>query len=285
MTASEGQRRDQADGVNCRWRGHGPRLRAPNHPLDDDADRRVQRDDVFVVVPTFNEAENLEKVAAAVLAVGFRLLVVDDASPDGTGEIADELAADDRVHVLHRPTKDGLGPAYAAGFAWAFEHNAGILCEMDADFSHNPSDLPRLVAAVDAGADVAIGSRYTRGGRVEDWPLRRRLLSRGGNMYANLMLGAGLSDMTSGSRAFRASALRSLRPDTCRSSGYGFQIEMAWRARRRGLEVVEVPITFRDRQAGTSKMSTGIAVEVIRLVTRWGAGRLVGLTPDIDGPE
>jgi dolichol-phosphate mannosyltransferase len=237
------------------------------------------RDDVLVVLPTYNEAENLEAIASAILEQGPRLLVVDDGSPDGTGDIADRLAQNDRVAVLHRSEKGGLGPAYAAGFAWGLEHGAEILCEMDADFSHDPADLPRLFAAVDDGADLAIGSRYVRGGGVENWPWRRRALSRGGNLYANLMLGVRIGDMTSGFRAFRADALQTLHPEDCRSSGYAFQIEMAWRARRMGFKVVEVPITFRDREAGDSKMSTNIAIEAIRLVTVWGLGRMVGRVP------
>ena len=212
----------------------------------------VLRDDVLVVIPTYNEAENLEPIVMAVLAQGTRVLIVDDASPDGTGRIADRLARRERVEVLHRAEKAGLGPAYAAGFAWGLDRGAEILCEMDADFSHDASDLPRLLAAVDAGADLAIGSRYVDGGATADWPLRRRMLSRGGNIFAKVMLGAGVADMTSGFRAFRAGALQALHPEDCRSSGYAFQIEMAWRARHAGFSIAEVPITFRDRTAGTS---------------------------------
>jgi dolichol-phosphate mannosyltransferase len=237
------------------------------------------RDDALVVLPTYNEAENLESIARAILAQGPRLLIVDDGSPDGTGRIADRLAADDRIDVLHRSEKAGLGPAYAAGFAAGLEGGAGILCEMDADFSHDPRDLPRLLAAVDAGADVAIGSRYVSGGGVDDWPWHRRALSRGGNLYANVMLGTRIGDMTSGFRAFRADALRRLHPDDCRASGYAFQIEMAWRAARLGLRIEEVPIVFRDREAGDSKMNSVIALEAIKLVTTWGLGRLVGRLP------
>jgi dolichol-phosphate mannosyltransferase len=237
------------------------------------------RSDVVVVVPTYNEAENIESLAAAVLATGVRLLIVDDRSPDGTGFIADRLAADSRVSVLHRTEKQGLGPAYAAGFAHAIAAGAEILIEMDADFSHDPTDLPRLIAAIDEGADVAIGSRYVAGGGVADWPWHRRLLSRGGNRYAGVMLGAGVKDMTSGFRAFRRAALESLDPASCKASGYGFQVEMAWRARVAGLRIEEIPITFRDREVGSSKMDTSIAFEAIRLVTAWGLGRLVGRLP------
>ena len=239
----------------------------------------MRRDDVLVILPTYNEAENLEAIAAAILEQGPRLLVVDDGSPDGTGQIADHLAVDERIAVLHRTEKLGLGPAYAAGCAWGLDNGAQILCEMDADFSHDPTDLSRLFAAVDDGADVAIGSRYVRDGGVENWPLRRRVLSRGGNLYASIMLGVRLSDMTSGFRAFRADALVRLHPEECRSSGYAFQIEMAWRAKRSGMAVAEVPIIFRDREAGDSKMSADIAIEAMRLVTAWGLGRVVGRLP------
>jgi dolichol-phosphate mannosyltransferase len=252
-------------------------------PYDQDAtfssavmSKQVRRDDVFVVLPTYNEAENLRIIAARVAEQGPQLLIVDDNSPDGTGDIADELAANDRVHVLHRSAKAGLGPAYAAGFAWALDHGAEMVCEMDADFSHDPDDLPRLFHAIDTGADVAIGSRYVPGGGVADWPWHRRLLSRGGNVYAAAMLGAGVRDMTSGFRAFSASSIRRLQPETCKASGYGFQIEMAWRAQSAGLRIVEVPIVFRDRERGTSKMDGPIALEAIRLVTGWGFLRLGG---------
>lgn len=232
------------------------------------------RDDVLVVLPTYNEIENLDAIAAAVLAERVRLLVVDDNSPDGTGVRADELAEEhEAVSVLHRPRKLGLGPAYVAGFAAGLTAGAQILCEMDADFSHDPSDLPRLIAAVDEGADLAIGSRYVPGGGVIDWPPHRRLLSRFGNVYASFMLGAPVHDMTAGYRAFRADALRRLQPDTCEASGYGFQVEMAWRAADHGLEIVEVPITFRDRTRGMSKMNWRIAAEAMWLVTRWGIAR------------
>ncbi len=206
---------------------------------------------------------------------GFRVLVVDDGSPDGTGAIADEHAGrDPMVSVLHRTAKEGLGKAYAAGFDRAIEDGARIVVEMDADFSHDPADLPRLVAAVERGADLAIGSRYVPGGATPDWPLARRLISRGGNRYARLMLGLRTRDATAGFRAFRASRLAGLPYREAQASGYGFQVEMAWRAEQAGLEVVEVPITFRDRTEGTSKMSGRIVVEAMVLVTRWGLGRL-----------
>jgi dolichol-phosphate mannosyltransferase len=238
-------------------------------------------DDVIVIVPTYNEAENLEAIATAVRAHGYRLLVVDDGSPDGTGEIADTIAtSDEGVAVLHRDTKAGLGKAYAAGFARAIELGGEVLCEMDADFSHDPADLPRLIAAIEEGADLAIGSRYVPGGGADDWPWHRRAISSGGNRYAALMLGLKVKDATAGFRAFRADAIRRLRPETCDASGYAFQVEMAWRASEAGLRIAEVPIRFRDREAGTSKMSPKIAIEAMGLVTRWGWQRRFGNSAD-----
>jgi dolichol-phosphate mannosyltransferase len=243
-----------------------------------DATPSIRRDQVTVVVPTYNERDNLEALTEAVLAHGFRMVVVDDASPDGTGQLADGLAAEHGlVEVVHREAKEGLGPAYAHGFAHALQAGAHVVCEMDADFSHDPADLPRLVAAVtQGGADLAIGSRYVPGGSTPDWPLPRRLLSRGGNLYARFMLGVPVNDATAGFRAYRAAALTELAASTCQASGYGFQIEMAWRATRKGLRVVEVPIVFRDRVYGESKMKGKIVLEAMWLVTKWGAGRLLG---------
>lgn len=232
-------------------------------------------DRVTVVIPTYNERENLSHIAAAVTHQGYRLLVVDDSSPDGTGDLADRLAATEtRMSVLHRRRKEGLGPAYAAGFDRALEDGAEIVIEMDADFSHDPTDLPRLVRAVDEGADLAIGSRYVRGGSTPDWPLGRRLISKGGNLYARVMLGVPIRDATAGFRAFRAEPLRSLPYKAAQASGYAFQVEMAMRAHQAGLKVVEVPISFRDRTRGTSKMGTGIVIEAMRLVTIWGLRRM-----------
>lgn len=234
-------------------------------------------DTVTVVVPTYNERDNLPHLAAAVLLHGYSLLIVDDGSPDGTGDIADDLAAEvNRVSVIHRAEKQGLGPAYAAGFDQALAEGAEIVVEMDADFSHNPGDLPRLVEAVEAGADLAIGSRYVPGGATPDWPLLRRFISRAGNLYSRVMLGIPTRDATAGYRAFRAAALARLPYRQAQASGYGFQVEMAWRAHQNGLAVVEVPITFRDREVGTSKMGTGIVIEAMWLVTKWGVGRLFG---------
>jgi dolichol-phosphate mannosyltransferase len=231
--------------------------------------------EVIVVLPTYNEAETLPRMIEVLMTQPYRVLVVDDGSPDGTGEIADRLAArHDRIAVLHRQSKEGLGPAYVAGFARALDDGAAIVCEMDADFSHDPADLPRLVAAIESGADVAIGSRYVPGGGTEGWPVHRRAISRCGNWYARRALGLPLKDVTAGFRAFSSDAIRSLEPATCEAAGYGFQVEMAARAVRSGLMVVEVPIIFRDRTAGESKMSLGIALEAMILVTRWGIRRL-----------
>lgn len=227
--------------------------------------------EVTVVIPTYNEAENLPGVTTAVTDMGFHVVIVDDNSPDGTGRIADVLAGkNDALSVVHRPAKVGLGPAYADGFAAALSAGAEIICEMDADFSHDPRQLPSLVAAVEKGADLAIGSRYIPGGTVPGWPVHRRLLSRWGNRYARLMLQTNIQDMTSGFRAFRRSFLGKLSPGDCEASGYGFQVEMARRASDLGGNVVEVPITFRDRTQGESKMDWRIAVEAMRLVTLWG---------------
>jgi dolichol-phosphate mannosyltransferase len=216
-------------------------------------------------------------MAAAITAHGYRLLIVDDSSPDGTGAIADELAAaNPAILVLHRERKEGIGPAYRAGFVRALADGAETVIEMDADFSHDPADLPRLVEAVERGADLAIGSRYVPGGSTPDWPWSRRAISKGGNLYARIMLGLPIRDATAGFRAFRASALRALPYERAEASGYGFQVEMAMRAHEAGLVVVEVPISFRDRTRGTSKMGTGIVLEAMGLVTVWGFKRLLG---------
>ena len=231
-------------------------------------------DQVTVVVPTYNERENVVEIASAVTALGYEILIVDDGSPDGTGELVDRIANENHhVAVLHRAEKTGLGPAYADGFDRALAGGAGIVIEMDADFSHDPNDLRRLVKAVEAGADLAIGSRYVPGGSTPDWPLVRRMISKGGNLYARLMLGIPVRDATAGFRAFRAAALGSLPYRAAEASGYGFQVEMAWRAVQKGLNVVEIPISFRDRTRGTSKMGVRIVLEAMRLVTIWGLAR------------
>jgi dolichol-phosphate mannosyltransferase len=235
---------------------------------------------VLVVIPTYNEADNLrlivERLRRAVPEVD--VLVADDASPDGTGAIADELAgADGQVHVLHRPGKQGLGAAYVAGFAWAREHAYDAVVEMDADGSHAPEELPRLLD-VAREADVVLGSRYVPGGRVVNWPVHRLAISRVGNLYTRLALGMPLRDATGGYRVYRLPALEKLEIDSVASQGYCFQVDMVWRAYRSGFRVVEVPITFAERERGASKMSSAIVGEALLRVGVWGAkARMQGL--------
>jgi dolichol-phosphate mannosyltransferase len=230
----------------------------------------------LVVVPTYDERENLPIVIARTLAAtpgDVHLLIVDDASPDGTGALADEHAATEpRVHVLHRAGKEGLGPAYLAGFAWGLERDYGAIVEMDADGSHHPEDLPRLLRQLD-DHDLALGSRWVPGGRVENWPRRRLLLSRGGNWYTRVALGIDIRDATGGFRAFRAEALRRIHLDDVASHGYCFQVDLVWRALQAGLRVVEVPIVFTERVHGVSKMDRAIVSESLRLVAWWGLRR------------
>ena len=231
-------------------------------------------DQVTVVVPTYNERENLDDIVRAVMAHGYRVMVVDDSSPDGTGEIADGLAeGHEKVSVLHRTSKQGLGPAYAAAFDQLLDGDSDVIIEMDADFSHDPADLPRLLEAIEAGADLVIGSRYVPGGDTPDWPLIRRMILQGGNLYARVMLGISVADATAGFRAFRSEALRRLPYASAEASGYGFQVEMAWRASEAGLTITEVPVSFKDRTRGKSKMGLKIVVEAMWLVTVWGLGR------------
>lgn len=233
---------------------------------------------VLVAVPTYNEAQSIRKIVGRVRTSvpEAHVLVIDDGSPDGTGEIADQLAGvDDHVHVMHRTAKEGLGAAYVAGFRWALERGYGTVVEMDADGSHQPEELPRLLAAL-AGADLVLGSRYVPGGQVENWPRSREILSRGGNTYTRLMLGMPLRDATGGYRAFRAGTLRRLDLDEVASQGYCFQVDLAWRAFRAGLTVVEVPITFVEREEGTSKMSSAIVREALWRVTQWGVRHRLG---------
>ena len=237
---------------------------------------------VWLVLPTFNEAENIEPLVAAVVAelevcasAGFRVLIVDDSSPDGTGELADRLAAThDTVEVLHRSTREGLGPAYLAGFRHALAGGASHVIEMDADFSHDPADLARLLDATAAGADLALGSRYVPGGGVADWALLRRVVSRVGCAYARRVLSLHVRDLTGGFKCFRREVLEAIELDTVRSHGYCFQIELTQRALRRGFTVREVPIVFRDRRHGRSKMSPWIALEAIVVLPqlRWRHG-------------
>jgi dolichol-phosphate mannosyltransferase len=227
---------------------------------------------VLVVIPTYNERDNLAPIVGRVQAVlpQVHLLVVDDNSPDGTGEVADKLAAgDDRVHVLHRSEKAGLGAAYVAGFRWGLARDYQVLVEMDADGSHAPEDLPRLLDALQ-DADLALGSRYVPGGRVVNWPWRREMLSRGGNVYSKLALGVRINDITGGFRAFRRPVLETLPLDSIASHGYCFQVDMAWRTVQAGFSVVEVPITFTEREIGESKMSGSIVREAFLRVAEWG---------------
>jgi dolichol-phosphate mannosyltransferase len=221
---------------------------------------------ICICLPTYNERENLEPMVAALGAVlgdDGVVLVIDDNSPDGTGEIADRLAAThDWVHVLHRPHKEGLGPAYLAGFARAFELGADLILEMDCDFSHDPADVPRLTAAAE-GADLVIGSRYVPGGGTRNWGLVRRLISRGGSLYAQLLLGVPVRDLTGGFKCYRRTVLETIDLDAIHSKGYAFQIETTYRAIRAGFRVVEIPIVFVDRQVGGSKMSKAIVLEAV----------------------
>lgn len=228
---------------------------------------------VLVIIPTYNEAENLPLIVGRVRASvpEADILVADDNSPDGTGALADGIAAtDEHVHVLHRPGKQGLGAAYLAGFAWGLDKGYDVLVEMDADGSHRPEDLPRLLAAL-ADADVVLGSRWVPGGKVVNWPYHRKVLSKGGNFYTRMALGIPVRDATGGYRAFRASALRELDLGNVDSQGYCFQVDLAWRALQRGMRVKEVPITFVEREIGTSKMNQRIVVEALVRVGQWGA--------------
>jgi dolichol-phosphate mannosyltransferase len=230
----------------------------------------------WLILPTYNEAENVKRIVPAageVLAKaapdGFRVLVVDDGSPDGTGRLADELAAEHEwVRVLHRTEKNGIGPAYLAGFRHALEQGAGYVMEMDSDFSHSPADLARLLAAAYDGADLVLGSRYVPGGGVSDWGVLRRIVSEGGSTYARLVLGLKVRDLTGGFKCFRREVLEAIDFDNVRSQGYAFQVELTYRASQAGFKVVEVPIVFRDRQHGQSKMSWRIAAEAMWLVPR-----------------
>jgi len=217
-----------------------------------------------VCLPTYNERENLEPMLRALGDKGVRVLVVDDSSPDGTGELADRLAAElDYVGVLHRERKEGLGPAYLAGFRRALEEDAELVLEMDCDFSHDPADVPRLIAAAEAGADLVLGSRYAPGGSIGDWGLLRRIVSAGGSWYARLLLGVGIRDLTGGFKCYRRCVLEAIDLGAIESKGYAFQIETTFRALRGGFRVVEIPIHFVDRKEGGSKMSRAIAAEAV----------------------
>jgi dolichol-phosphate mannosyltransferase len=232
----------------------------------------------LVIIPTYDEAANIAWIVERILLAQPQLhvLVADDGSPDGTGAIADGLAAaDERVHVLHRVSKQGLGSAYRAGFAWGLERGYDTLLEMDADGSHRPEDLGQILAASAAGADLVLGSRWVPGGGVVNWPWHRRFISRGGTFYARIMLGLDVRDATGGFRAFRRETLERLPLDDVASQGYCFQIDMTRRVVAAGMDVVEVPITFVERERGESKMSGAIVREALWRVTVWGAARLV----------
>jgi dolichol-phosphate mannosyltransferase len=228
----------------------------------------------WLILPTFNEIENLAAIVSAASKAlegaapdGYNILVVDDGSPDGTGQLADRLAGEhDWMHVLHRTEKNGIGPAYLAGFRHALDEGAGYVMEMDSDFSHDPADLARLLQAAYDGADLALGSRYVAGGGVAEWGLLRRFISQGGSTYARLVLGLHVQDLTGGFKCFRREVLEAVRFDSVRSQGYAFQVELTYRAVQAGFRIVEVPIVFRDRQQGTSKMSWRIAAEAMWLV-------------------
>jgi dolichol-phosphate mannosyltransferase len=231
---------------------------------------------VLVVVPTYNEIDNLTEITRRVLAATDEvdILVVDDNSPDGTGRLADELAAaSNRISVLHRPGKSGIGNAYRAGFGWGLRAGYDVLVEMDGDGSHRPEQLPALLAGAQS-ADVVLGSRWVAGGGAPNWALRRQLLSRAGSFYARVALALPYRDITGGYRVFRASALKALGYQSVEAQGYCFQIEMLWRAREARLRIVEVPIDFAERLSGSSKMSMGIVIEAVSRVTVWGIGDL-----------
>lgn len=227
----------------------------------------------LVIIPTYNELENLPLITGRVRAAASEvdILVVDDNSPDGTGELADKLAAEDsHIHVLHREGKGGLCGAYVAGFRWGLERDYEVLCEMDADGSHAPEQLHLLLAEIAHGADLVIGSRYIPGGEVVNWPKQRWFLSKGGNLYISLALGGGLKDMTAGYRAFKREVLETINLDELSNAGYIFQVDMAWRVLREGFDVREVPITFTEREIGESKLDGSFVKDSLLEVTRWG---------------
>ncbi|HEU4361113.1 MAG TPA: polyprenol monophosphomannose synthase [Mycobacterium sp.] len=237
----------------------------------------------LVVVPTFNERENLPLILTRLQQArpDVHVLVVDDGSPDGTGALADQLASadPDRIHVMHRTTKAGLGAAYLAGFAWGLSRQYTVLVEMDADGSHAPEQLHRLLDAIDDGADLAIGSRYVDGGTVRNWPRRRLVLSKTANIYSRLMLGVGIHDITAGYRAYRREVLEKIDLAAVDSKGYCFQIDLTWRTVNNGFTVVEVPITFTERELGESKLSGSNIREAVVSVARWGIDGRFGRTP------
>jgi dolichol-phosphate mannosyltransferase len=232
----------------------------------------------LVVIPTYNESENIDRVLRRVRGAlpDATVLVVDDGSPDGTGDIAEKVGAEiGNIEILRRAEKSGLGSAYRAGFRWGLDRGFDVCVEMDADLSHDPDALPDLVAPLGKGFELVIGSRYVPGGSIPNWAWHRRLLSRGGNVYASILLGLGVTDSTAGFRAYSASVLNRIALDDIRAEGYGFQIEMTYQAKRAGAPIVEVPIRFVDRTEGESKMSTFIVVEALGLVTWWGIQRVL----------
>jgi dolichol-phosphate mannosyltransferase len=234
---------------------------------------------VLIVMPTYNERQNLEIMAGRIResTPDADLLVVDDNSPDGTGDLAEKLAeTDPRVHVMHRIEKAGLGKAYIAGFTWALERGYDVIVEMDADGSHRPEDLPRLLAAVADGADGVIGSRWVPGGKVVNWPKKREVLSRGANIYTRLMIGFSVKDATGGYRAYKASTLRRIDLSNVESTGYSFQVDITVRIIKAGLRIVEVPITFVERERGVSKMDSAIIREAFWRVFQWGIKSRLG---------
>jgi dolichol-phosphate mannosyltransferase len=246
--------------------------------LSPEPSRKLPSMNVLVVLPTYNESENIDRVLRQIresLAAA-TVLVVDDGSPDGTAEIAERVGKElGNIEIMRRHQKSGLGSAYRAGFRWGLDRHFDACIEMDADLSHDPGALPGLVAPLSSGNEVVIGSRYVPGGSIPNWAWHRRLLSRGGNVYASSLLGLGVADSTAGFRAYSASVLRRIDLDAIRADGYGFQIEMTYQAKRAGAAIVEVPIRFVDRVEGESKMSTYIVIEAFALVTWWAGQRLV----------
>lgn len=252
--------------------GGGIPANSANHPEEEDPGEPHER--TLVIIPTYNERDNLLRIVARVhnATPDAHILIVDDGSPDGTGALADELALGDpdRVHVLHRAFKEGLGAAYLAGFAWGLQRQYSVIVEMDADGSHAPEELHRLLEAIDAGADVVIGSRYVEGGEVRNWPRRRLVLSRTANSYSRILLGVDIHDITAGYRAYRREVLEKIGLDAVDSRGYGFQVDLTWRSINAGFTVVEVPITFTEREHGVSKMDGSTVREAIVKVAQWG---------------